>query len=203
LNNSTDKRKIALLQWATVAVALGPAGENGLAHVGLSARSIETGELPRSPPAHGPLTDSGRPAMSGRGRRCRELTPEVRVLIWGMGGGGAHHGGLTAAMQVGGGEPVMASRRRGGERQLGVCGEAVSSGGGRCGDGGARQWPEVALDGMAASATKGGGRLGASTVACGGRWLSDRLGVPRRHTRTVWGGRCFGAWNRGVQRQGS
>jgi hypothetical protein len=54
LNNSKDKRKIALLQWATLAVALGPAGENGLAHLGLSA---ETGELPRSSPVCGSPVD--------------------------------------------------------------------------------------------------------------------------------------------------
>jgi hypothetical protein len=44
-NNLKDKRKWALLQWATPAVALGPAGENGLAHLGLLAQD-ETGELP-------------------------------------------------------------------------------------------------------------------------------------------------------------
>jgi hypothetical protein len=64
-----------LLQWATPGVALGPADENGLAHLGLSARSIETGELPRSPPACGSLVDFGRPIMSGRGRRCQGARP--------------------------------------------------------------------------------------------------------------------------------
>jgi hypothetical protein len=39
---------MALLQWATPAVVLGPAGESGLAHLGLSARD-ETGELPPFP----------------------------------------------------------------------------------------------------------------------------------------------------------
>jgi hypothetical protein len=43
LNNSKDKRKRLLLQWATPAVALGPTGESVQAHVGLSARD-ETGE---------------------------------------------------------------------------------------------------------------------------------------------------------------
>jgi hypothetical protein len=60
-------------------------------------------------------------------------------------------------MQVGGGEPARAGRRSGGERRLGVHGAAVSSGRGRCGE--------------------GGGRLGASMVVCGGRWLNGWLGV--------------------------
>jgi hypothetical protein len=108
---------------------------------------------------------------------AREQAPEVRVLIWGIGGEGTHRDGLTTVMQVSGGESARAGRRRGGERWLGVRGAAVSLGGGRCGDGGAHQWPEVALNGRAASATEGGSRLGASMVACGERWLSDRLGV--------------------------
>jgi hypothetical protein len=62
---------------------------------------------------------------------------------------------------------------------------AVSSSGGRCGDRGARRWPEVALDGKVALATEGGGRLGASTVACSGRWLSGRHGVVQRRMRAV------------------
>jgi hypothetical protein len=45
LNNLKDKRIMILLQWVMPAVALGPAGESGLAHLGLSARD-ETGELP-------------------------------------------------------------------------------------------------------------------------------------------------------------
>jgi hypothetical protein len=64
--------------------------------------------------------------------------------------------------QVGDAEPAMAGQRRGGGRQLGVRGAAVSSGGGRCGDGGAHRWSVVALDGKAASANEGGGWLGAS-----------------------------------------
>jgi hypothetical protein len=95
----------------------------------------------------------------------------VRVLIWGIGGGGAHRGGLAAAKQVDGGEPTTVGQRRGGEHRLGIRGAVVSSGGGRCGDEGARQWPEVALNGKAASITEGGNWLGASTVSCGGRWL--------------------------------
>jgi hypothetical protein len=81
---------------------------------------------------------------------AREQAPEVRVPIWGIGDGGAYRGGLAAATQVSGVEPATVGRRRGGERRLRVCGGAVSSGGGRCGDGGARRWPEVALDGRAA-----------------------------------------------------
>jgi hypothetical protein len=100
------KRKIALLQWATPAVVLGPTGENGLAHLGLWARSAETGERPHSPPARGSLAGKGG---------AKELTPEVRVPIWAIGGRGAHRGGLAAAKQIGGGEPVTVVRRRGGE----------------------------------------------------------------------------------------
>jgi hypothetical protein len=189
LNNSKDKRKIALLQWATLAVALGPVGKNDLAHLGLSALSVEIGELPHSSLAHGSPAESGRPAASGRGRRCQGASPEVRVPIWGIGGGGAHRGGLAAVKQVISGEPTMAGRRRGGERRVRVRVAAVSSGEGRCGDGGARRWPKVALDGRAASTTEGGGRIGASTVGCGGRWLSSRLGMAQRRMRAVRGGR--------------
>jgi hypothetical protein len=87
-------------------------------------------------------------------------------------------------------EPATAGQRRGGGRRLRVRGAVVSSGGGCCGDGGAHRWPEVALDGKAALANEGGGRLGASTVPCGGRWLSDWHGVDQRRTRAVCGGQC-------------
>jgi hypothetical protein len=53
----------------------------------------------------------------------------------------------------------------------------VSSGGGHCGDGGAHRWSEVALDEKVTSTSEGGGRLGASTVSCGGWWLNGQLGV--------------------------
>jgi hypothetical protein len=69
-----------------------------------------------------------------------------------IGNGGAHRGGLAAVKQVDGGEPATAGRRRDGGRRLRIHGAAVSSGGGHCGDGGARRWPEVALDGKAALA---------------------------------------------------
>jgi hypothetical protein len=105
--------------------------------------------------------------MAGEGG-ARDLALEVRIPIWGIGHGWANHGGLMAVKQVSGGEPAMIGRRRGGGRQLGVCGAAVSSGGGRCGDGGARRWLEVVLDGKVVSTTEGGGRLSASTVPCGG-----------------------------------
>jgi hypothetical protein len=75
LNNSKDERKIALLQWATPAVALGPDGESGLAHLGLWPRSAETGEPPILPPTRGSPAESGRPAASGRGRRCQGASP--------------------------------------------------------------------------------------------------------------------------------
>jgi hypothetical protein len=176
------------LQWATTAVALGPAGESGLAHLALLARDKTREPPPQSSLARGSSAESGRPAVSGRGRRSRELLLEVRVPICGIGSGGAHRGGLAVVKQVGGGEPAMAGRRRGGGCWLRVRGAAVSSGEGRCGDGGACWWPEVALDGKATSANEGGGRLGASTVPCGGRWLSDRLGVAQRRTRAVRGG---------------
>jgi hypothetical protein len=73
----------------------------------------------------------------------RDLALEVRVLIWGKGGRGAHWGGLAVVKLVGGREPAMAGRRRGGECWLRVRRAAVSSGGCRCGDGGARRWSEV------------------------------------------------------------
>jgi hypothetical protein len=64
----------------------------------------------------------------------------------------------------------------------------VSSDGGHCGDGGARRWMEVALDGKAASANEGGGWLSASMVPCGGQWLSGRPGMAQRHMRAVRSG---------------
>jgi hypothetical protein len=74
LNNLKDKRKRALLQWATPAVALGPASKSSLAHLSLSAWD-ETGSSPHSSPARGSPTESGRPAVSGRGRRCQGASP--------------------------------------------------------------------------------------------------------------------------------
>jgi hypothetical protein len=143
---------------------------------------------PHSPPARGSPAKSGRPAVSGRGGGARELALEVRVPTWCIGSRGAHRGGLAAAKQVSGGEPATASRRRGGGHWLGVHGSAVSSGGGHCSDGGARRWPEVALNGKVASANEGGGRLGASTGPCGGQWLNGRLGVAQRRMRVVHSG---------------
>jgi hypothetical protein len=124
----------------------------------------------------------------GGGGGARGLVLEVRVPIWGIGSGGAHHGRPAAVQQVGGGELVTACRRRGWGRRLGVRGATVSSGGGRCGGGGARRWPEVALDGKAASTNDGGVWLGASTGPCGGQWLCGRLGMAQRHARAVHGG---------------
>jgi hypothetical protein len=135
----------------------------------------------------GSPADFGRPAASGRGRSCQGASPGGKDPDLGIGCGEAHRGGLATMMQLGGGELARAGRRSGGERRLGVHGAAVSSSRGRCGDGGARRWLEVALDGRVASTTEGGGRLGASMVACGGRWLSGWLGVAQRHTRAVWG----------------
>jgi hypothetical protein len=131
-----------------------------------------------------------------------EQALEVRTPIWGIGGGGAHHGGLAAAMQVGSGEPATVGRKRGGEHRLGVHGAAVSSGRGHCGDGGAHRWPEVALDGKAVSTTEGGGRLGASTVSCGRRWLSGLLAWLRgaREWCGVVGASTLGAEERGDER---
>jgi hypothetical protein len=134
------------------------------------------------------LNPADRRRVAGEGG-AREQALEVRVPIWGIGSGGAHCGGLVVVKQVSSGEPVTAGWRRGGERRLGVHRAAVSSGGGRCSDGGARRWPEVALDGRVASPTKGGGQLSASTISCGGRWLSGQLGVVQRRTRAVRGGR--------------
>jgi hypothetical protein len=155
------------LQWATPAVAIDPADENGSAHLGLSARSTKTGELPilHWRPAHRPNPADGR-RVAGEGG-VRELALEVRVPIWGTGGDGAHHGGLVVVKQIGGGEPTTVGRRRARGRRLRVRGAVVSSGGSHCGDGGACRWPELALNGKAASASEGGGRLVASTVPCG------------------------------------
>jgi hypothetical protein len=130
---------------------------------------------------------------------ARELALEVRFPIWCIGSGGAHRGGLVTVKQVGGEEPATAGQRRGGGHRLGVRGAAVSSGGGRCGDKGARRWPEVVLNGKATSANEGGGRLGASTVPCGRRWLNGQLVVAQRRMRVVRGGQRFGAWSRGVK----
>jgi hypothetical protein len=119
-------------------------------------------------------TDRRRVAEEGG---ARELALEVRFPIWCIGSGGAHRGGLVMVKQVGGEEPATAGQRRGGGHRLGVRGAAVSSGGGRCGDGGACRWPKVALDEEVTSTNEGGGRLGASMVPSCGRWLSGRLGV--------------------------
>jgi hypothetical protein len=203
LNNSKDKRKIALLQWPTLAIALGPSDENGLAHLGLSARYVKTGEFPHSPPGRGLPADSGRPAVSGRGRRCQGASPE------GEGPDLGHRRRRGSPWWARGGdasrrwESAMAGRRRCGEHRLGVRGAAVSSGGCRYSDRGARRWLEVALDGRAAPTTKGGGQLGASTVACGEQWLSGWLGMAQRRMRAVRGCRRFSAWSRGVRREQS
>jgi hypothetical protein len=71
LNNLNDKRKTTLLQWATLAVALGRAGENNLAHLGLSARSTKTGK--------------GRSGYGAR-RRHRSESSEPMARL-GQGGG--------------------------------------------------------------------------------------------------------------------
>jgi hypothetical protein len=65
------------LQWATPAVALGPAGESGLAQLGLPARD-EIGEPPIPPPMRGSPADRRRVAREGG---ARELALEVRVPI--------------------------------------------------------------------------------------------------------------------------
>jgi hypothetical protein len=63
-------------------VALGPAGESGLAHLGPPARD-ETGEPPIPPPARDSPAEFDRPAASGRGRRCQGASPggEVPDLV--------------------------------------------------------------------------------------------------------------------------
>jgi hypothetical protein len=97
----------------------------------------------------------------------------VRVPIWGIGSGGAHRGGLAAAKQVDGGEPATTGQRRGGGRRLRVRGAAVSSSRGHCSDGGARRWPQVALDGKAAFAGEEEcSQLSALMIPYGGRRLS-------------------------------
>jgi hypothetical protein len=180
-------------------VALGPAGESGLAHLGLSACSVETGELPHSPPACGSPAESDRPAVSGWGRRCSGASPggegpdlghrRWRGSPWWARGG-------KAGQQRGTGDGRLEKRWRAPAR---VRGAVVSSCRGRCDDGGAHRWLEVALDGKVASASEGGDWLGVLTVYCGGRWLSGRLGVAQRRTRAVRGGQHFGAWTRGAR----
>jgi hypothetical protein len=200
LNNSKDKRKRALLQWATPAMALGQSVK-----VAWLTWAFRPARPKQGAPPIPHLCEALRLNPVDRWRvveegGARELALEVRVPTWGTGGAGAHRGGHAAANQVSGGEPKTASRRRGGGRRLGVRGAAKSSGGGRCGDGGAHRWPEVALDGKAASANEVGGQLSASTVPCDGQWLSGQLGVAQRRTRAVCGGKCFGAWSRGARR---
>jgi hypothetical protein len=73
----------------------------------------EIGESPQSPPARGSLAESGPAAVSGRGGGARELALKVGVSNWAIGSGGANRGKLAAVRQVGGGELVMAGRRRG------------------------------------------------------------------------------------------
>jgi hypothetical protein len=190
LNNSKDKRKRPMLQWATPVVALGLASESGLAHLGLSAQD-EIGSplpIPHRRAARRPnLADQRQVAGEGG---AWELALEVRILIWGIDSGGAHHGRLVVAKHVGGAESAMTGWRRGGGHRLGVHRAAVSTGGGHCGDGGAHRWPEVVLDGKAALANEGGGRVGALMVPCGGQWLSGQLEVAHRRTRAVRGGQC-------------
>jgi hypothetical protein len=109
---------MALLQWATPTVALGPAAESVLAHMGLSARE-EAGELP--PPPHSSAArsspiESGRPATSGRGRRCQGDSPGGegpnlghrwrRVSPW-----WAHSGGAGRQWGTGDGGPEKRWRK--------------------------------------------------------------------------------------------
>jgi hypothetical protein len=143
--------------------------------------------------------DFGRPAVSGQGRRCQGASPrgegpDLGHRRWRASPWRARDGDTSQRWGTGDGRPEKRWRA-----SAWVHGAAVSSGGGCCGDGGARRWLEVVLDGRVASETKGGGRLGALTVACSAQWLSGRLGVAQRHTRAVWDGRCFGAWSRGVR----
>jgi hypothetical protein len=85
--------------------------------------------------------------VSDRGRRCQGASPGGEGPDLVHRSRGAHHGRLAAVKQVDGGESATVDQRRAGGRQLRVRGSAVSSGGGRYGDGGARRWPEVTLDG--------------------------------------------------------
>jgi hypothetical protein len=87
-------------------VVLGPAGESGLANLGLPARD-KTGERPIPPLAHGSPADRRRVAGEGA---ARELAPKVRVPIWCIGSRGAHRGRLAVAKQIGDGEPATVGR---------------------------------------------------------------------------------------------
>jgi hypothetical protein len=80
------------LQWATLVVALGPADENGLAHLGLLARSAETGERRPWSLAASPV-DSGDPVVRDRGEKVREYHDVVLSRF----GGGSPEGFATAA----------------------------------------------------------------------------------------------------------
>jgi hypothetical protein len=140
---------------------------------GLSARGRSRGvPIPHRRVARQPNPEDRR-QVAGEGS-AKEVALEMMVPIWGIGDGGAHRGELVAAKQVSGGEPVMAGRRRGGGRWLGVRGAAVSSSGGRCGGRRARWWPEEAGAGEVLTAEEGSRRrLRWSTWRCGGltcRW---------------------------------
>jgi hypothetical protein len=92
LNNSKDKRKRLLLQWATPTVALGLAGESGLAHLGLSAwdEIVVPPPIPHRRTAR-QLNPTNWWRVAGEGG-AGELALEVRAPIWGIG-----NRGLTVA----------------------------------------------------------------------------------------------------------
>jgi hypothetical protein len=79
------------LQWATLVVALGPADENGFAHLGLSARSAETGERRSWSLAASPA-NSGDPVVRDRGEKVREYHDVVLSRFGGGGGFGKGRG---------------------------------------------------------------------------------------------------------------
>jgi hypothetical protein len=75
---------------------------------------MKQGSSLHSSPAHASPAESGRPAASGRGRRCQGASPggegsNLGHRQW----RGSPWGGLTAVKQVGGGEEMAASRSRG------------------------------------------------------------------------------------------
>jgi hypothetical protein len=98
--------------------------------------------------------------------------------------------GSRAVKQVGGGEPATVGQRRAGGRQLGVRGAAMSSGGGRCNDGGARRWCST-------------GRRSRQMKEVGGsvlqQFLAEDGGSEVHKSGARWP--ALGAWSRGGRRE--
>jgi hypothetical protein len=68
------------LQWATPSAALGTVGESGLPTWAFWPGAKQGS--PYSPPVRGSQAKSGRPAVSGRGRRCQGASPGSKGPDW-------------------------------------------------------------------------------------------------------------------------